>query len=121
MKSFIACTLAALGLVGAFCVTSVNDVPVNEITEEQVVEFVDTVVEMENEVTVGDSEDIVIEEPPNIVVDIKEPETFDFTVNGVRYSGEYTGLLAYRKGEFAFATEGSRLFADGVEIPLNFE
>lgn len=48
-------------------------------------------------------------------------KTFDFTVNGVRYSGEYTGLLAYRKGEFAFATKGSKLFADGVEIPLNFE
>ena len=30
MKSFIACTLAALGLVGTFCVTSVNDVPISE-------------------------------------------------------------------------------------------
>ena len=50
-----------------------------------------------------------------------EATTFDFTVNGVRYNGEFTGLLAYRKGEFAFATKGSELYENGVRISLDFD
>lgn len=49
-----------------------------------------------------------------------QESAFDLVVAGVRYTGTHTGLLAYRKGEFAFATKGSRLFADGIEIPLDF-
>lgn len=50
-----------------------------------------------------------------------EATKFDFTVNGVRYNGEFTGLLAYRKGEFAFATKGSKLYENGVRISLDFD
>lgn len=86
MKSFIACTLAALGLVGAFCVTSVNDVPISEVTEQDIVEFVDTVESVQQNTvdTVIPEEEPKVEvvggNPPSIVVDITEPPTFDFTV-----------------------------------------
>ena len=50
-----------------------------------------------------------------------EATEFDFEIDGVRYTGEHTGLLAYRRGSFAFATSGSRLLADGVEIPLEYK
>lgn len=50
-----------------------------------------------------------------------EQTSFDFTLSGIHYCGTHTGMLAYRKGEMAIATNGSRLFADGTEIKLNFE
>ena len=46
---------------------------------------------------------------------------FEFHLDGVTYSGVYTGLLAYRKGKFAFATRGSKLMADGKEIELEYK
>lgn len=45
--------------------------------------------------------------------------SFDFKVDGVRYSGHHSGILAYRKGQVAFATKGSKLLADGEEIKLS--
>ena len=48
-----------------------------------------------------------------------KPTEFDFTLDGVRYSGRHTGLLAYRKGECAFATPGSVLLRDGVAVGLS--
>ena len=46
------------------------------------------------------------------------PTEFDFTVDGVRYTGRHTGVLCYRKGDpTSFSTPGSELFADGVRIP----
>ena len=50
-----------------------------------------------------------------------EATEFDFEIDGVRYTGEHTGLLAYRKNRFAFASSGSRLLADGIEIPLEYK
>lgn len=46
---------------------------------------------------------------------------FEFNLDGVKYSGVHTGLLAYRKGKFAFATRGSKLMADGKEIELEYK
>ncbi len=43
---------------------------------------------------------------------------FSFTIDGVSYTGKHTGLLAYRKGEFAFASKGSSLFVNGKEVKL---
>lgn len=43
---------------------------------------------------------------------------FGFDVDGVRYTGSHTGLLAYRKGGAMFGTEGSVLFRDGVPVKL---
>ena len=86
MKGFIACTLAALGLVGAFCVTSVNNVPISEVTEQDIVEFVDTVESVQQNTvnTVTSEEEPKVEvvggNLSSIVVDITEPPTFDFTV-----------------------------------------
>jgi len=45
-------------------------------------------------------------------------KTFDFTLDGVRYTGKHTGLLAYRAGKFAMATEGSTLSVNGQPIEL---
>ena len=45
-----------------------------------------------------------------------EETAFDFVVDGVAYSGQHTGLLAYRKGQPAITTPGSVLCADGTEI-----
>ena len=50
-----------------------------------------------------------------------EKTEFDFEVAGVRYFGYHTGLLAYRAGESAFATKGSKLFVDNVEIALEIK
>ena len=50
-----------------------------------------------------------------------EPTEFDLTVDGVRYTGVHTGLLAYRKDKFALATKGSRLLVNGVEAELECE
>ncbi len=50
-----------------------------------------------------------------------EESKFDFTVDGVRYTGVSTGMVAYRPGEQALATAGSALFADGKPIELKFE
>lgn len=50
-----------------------------------------------------------------------EQTAIDLTVDGVHYTGSHTGLLAYRAGETAFATPGSRLFSDGSEIALKTE
>ena len=38
-----------------------------------------------------------------------KPTDFDFTVDGVRYTGRHTGLLAHRKGEPVVATPGYEL------------
>ena len=43
---------------------------------------------------------------------------FNFTIDSVSYTGKHTGLLAYRKGKYAFASKGSSLFVDGKEIQL---
>ena len=49
-----------------------------------------------------------------------KPTKFDFTVDGVRYSGRHTGVLAYRKGDaLSFASPGSELSVDGVRVELN--
>jgi len=45
-------------------------------------------------------------------------ESFYIEIDGIKYTGIYTGLLAYRKGQFAFATKGSKLFIDGEQITL---
>ena len=37
---------------------------------------------------------------------------FDFTLDGVRYSGESTGILAYRKGVPLLCTEGGSVRID---------
>lgn len=50
-----------------------------------------------------------------------EATAFEFEINGTRFTGQYTGLLAYREGKFAFATEGSELFANGVKVDLNIK
>ena len=50
-----------------------------------------------------------------------EVTNFDFEINKKRYSGHHTGLLAYRAGSYAFATNGSKLFVDGCEVTLNYE
>ena len=47
-----------------------------------------------------------------------ESTEFAFSIDGVSYTGKYTGLLAYRKDKFAFATKGSTLYIDGKEIKL---
>lgn len=47
-----------------------------------------------------------------------EKTEFDFVIDGVRYAGHHTGLLAYRKGQYAFATEGSELWVDGSKEEL---
>lgn len=44
---------------------------------------------------------------------------FDFTVDGISYTGSHTGLLAYRNGKCAMATAGSELFVDGKPVQLN--
>ena len=43
-----------------------------------------------------------------------KPTDFDFRVDGVRYAGRHTGLLAYRKGEPVVATPGYELKVDIV-------
>ena len=48
-----------------------------------------------------------------------EKQDFDFWVNGDHVSGEHTGLLAYRQGEHAFATPGSKLVINGNEVELS--
>ena len=50
----------------------------------------------------------------------KEKSGFDFCLNGKRIHGTHTGLLAYRKNEFAFATDESELFVDGQKIELEY-
>lgn len=88
MKGFIACVIAAFGVVGTFCITSINDVPINEITEEQAVEFIDSMESVNTGVNnndVAEDETVVVEGEvsqnlSNIVIDVVEPSTFDFTV-----------------------------------------
>ena len=48
-----------------------------------------------------------------------ETQEFDFEVDGIRYTGFHTGLLAYRKGKFAFATAGSELLVNGEKCLLS--
>lgn len=48
-----------------------------------------------------------------------EETTFEFTVGSVTYSGSHTGLLAYRKHKTAFATKGSKLYANGIPVELD--
>lgn len=47
-----------------------------------------------------------------------ESTPFEFEIDGVVYSGQHTGVLAYREGEIAFATKGSKLYKNGIEIDL---
>lgn len=47
-----------------------------------------------------------------------EPKEFNFEIDGIKYSGHHTGLLAYRSGSFAFATDGSQLFVGNQKIEL---
>lgn len=47
-----------------------------------------------------------------------EAENFDFEIDGVRYTGHHTGLLAYRKDKFAFSTEGSELWVAGEKSQI---
>lgn len=46
---------------------------------------------------------------------------FEFEIDGIKYSGHHTGLLAYRKDSYAFATKGSKLFVSEEEIELDCE
>lgn len=46
------------------------------------------------------------------IIDDK-PTDFDFTVNGVRYTGRHTGYLAYRRGEPILSAPGSELKVAG--------
>ena len=48
-----------------------------------------------------------------------EATHFEFEIDGDIYSGEHTGVLAYRNGEDAFATKGSKLYKNGIEIDLD--
>lgn len=50
----------------------------------------------------------------------KLPSPFEFVLDGKRYTGSHTGLLAYREGQAAFATPGSTLLVDGQPIPLTY-
>ena len=50
-----------------------------------------------------------------------EKTEFDFCIDGIRYHGRHTGLLAYREDEYALATAGSCLFVNGREIPLSYQ
>lgn len=50
-----------------------------------------------------------------------EATEFSFEIDGTSYVGRCTGLLAYRKGKFAFATKGSTLLVDGKEIKLEIK
>ena len=45
---------------------------------------------------------------------------FEFVIDGITYRGKHTGILAYRKDKISFATKGSKLFADDVEVELNY-
>ncbi len=52
---------------------------------------------------------------------LKDEKTeFDFFVDGVHYTGTSTGMIAYRKGDMAIATKGSKLFADDEEVELKY-
>lgn len=44
--------------------------------------------------------------------------TTELEIDGIRYSGHHTGLMAYRSGSFAFATDGSQLFVGNQKIEL---
>ena len=50
------------------------------------------------------------------------PKYFEFELDGVRYNGDCTGVLAYRKDGRVIGTEGTTLFVDGkciaVENPV---
>lgn len=45
---------------------------------------------------------------------------FKFELDGKTYYGKHTGILAYRKDKVAFATNGSKLFIDDIEIDLDY-
>lgn len=49
-----------------------------------------------------------------------EAVLFDFMLDDVRYHGINTGMVAYRKGDAALATEGSKLYENNQEIALNY-
>ena len=50
----------------------------------------------------------------------KEHCDFEFSLDGKKFSGNHTGLLAYRENEFAFATEGSELFINDKKVELRY-
>jgi len=45
-----------------------------------------------------------------------KPTEFDFTLDGVRYTGRHTGVLAFRPGEPLLMTPGGALWADGKGV-----
>lgn len=45
-----------------------------------------------------------------------ETSSFDFTIDGNRYTGTTTGLLACRDRQIEVMSDGSRLFVNGAEI-----
>lgn len=45
---------------------------------------------------------------------------FDFEIDGLKYSGYHTGIIAYRKNSVAFATKGSKLLVDGKEVVMDY-
>ena len=47
-----------------------------------------------------------------------EKKEFDFTLDGIRYSGHHTGILAYRNEKENMATEGSELLINGEKVNL---
>ena len=81
MKGIILSILLSLGVVGGVFIDSINDVPVQDITEEQVIEFVESI---ETPPSLPNSDFADVESVgmglPNIVVDITEPPTFNFTM-----------------------------------------
>ena len=50
----------------------------------------------------------------------KSKTQFSFEINGTKYEGQHTGILAYRKGVLAIATKGSELYVNGEPIKLEY-
>ena len=44
------------------------------------------------------------------------PTKIDLAIDGRRFTGHHTGVLAFRKGEALVATAGSKLFCDGQDV-----
>ena len=44
------------------------------------------------------------------------PTKIDLAIDGRRFTGHHTGVLAFRKGEALVATVGSKLFCDGQDV-----
>ena len=50
-----------------------------------------------------------------------EMKEFSFKIGDTVYSGRHTGLMAYRKVKFAFASVGSELFENGIKVDLEYK